>query len=410
MLTLGGLDTRADLTPMVYARNVAATGWFTVFVKNVYIREQGGQSAAADSPNQKTQRVNGDLFQMNSGKGVIVDSGTTDTYLHRSIAGPFNEIWQKVTGRKYSNKPVALSHSDLLMLPTVLIQLAAYDDEINPGGNDMEMVTGLAGEQLDPSSPHDVILAVPATHYMEYSPSKKTYTPRLYFTESKGGVIGSNAMQRHNVLFDWENRRVGFAESTCEYDAGVEQKSDKGIVEVDCRLGQANLVTSCSETVDLSQCNQHGTAALSLSGHEVWTRVVTSPGTIQGASCEQVAVATNDSGNVEVHCDGKGICKEIRECSITCANAHAAGNFGNISPTGSAATCEGATWSACDYSCSQTRINTILMTDGKCYVEKALQFTRPCHIQACGRSDPCRVPFVVHVSAVLLLSLQFSHI
>ena len=172
MLTLGGLDTRADLTPMVYARNVAATGWFTVFVKNVYIREQGGQSAAADSPNQKTQRVNGDLFQMNSGKGVIVDSGTTDTYLHRSIAGPFNEIWQKVTGRKYSNKPVALSHSDLLMLPTVLIQLAAYDDEINPGGNDMEMVTGLAGEQLVPSSPHDVIQAVPATHYMGYSPSK----------------------------------------------------------------------------------------------------------------------------------------------------------------------------------------------------------------------------------------------
>jgi hypothetical protein len=29
MLTLGGIDNRADLTPMVYARNVASTGWFT---------------------------------------------------------------------------------------------------------------------------------------------------------------------------------------------------------------------------------------------------------------------------------------------------------------------------------------------------------------------------------------------
>jgi hypothetical protein len=103
MLTLGGIDTRADLTPMVYARNVASTGWFTVFVKNIYVREQGGQSVTPDGPHQKLQRVNANLFEMNSGKGVIVDSGTTDTYLHRSVAGPFNEVWEKVTGRKYSN-------------------------------------------------------------------------------------------------------------------------------------------------------------------------------------------------------------------------------------------------------------------------------------------------------------------
>lgn len=404
MLTLGGIDNRADLTPMVYARNVAATGWFTVFVKNIYIREQG-----ADGPHQKTQRVNADLFEMNSGKGVIVDSGTTDTYLHKSAAGPFNEVWQKVTGRKYSNQPVALSQSDLLMLPTVLIQLAAYDDEVDPARpEDVEMVAGLAGD-IDPSSPHDVVLAIPATHYMEYSPSKRTYTPRLYFTESKGGVIGSNAMQRHNVLFDWENRRVGIAESTCEYEDGNEQ-TDDGSVEVDCRLGQSNLVTSCSETVDLTLCNKPGTSDLTLSGHEVWTRIVTAPGTMQGVSCEQVAAAANEEsggGGVEVQCDGKGICKEIRQCEITCANAHAAGDFGNLAPAGSTATCGGATWSACDYSCTQTRINTILMTDGKCYVEKALEFSRPCHIQACGRSDPCRVPFVVHVSSIFLLLCSY---
>jgi hypothetical protein len=36
------------------------------------------------------------------------------------------------------------------------------------------------------------------------------------------------------------------------------------------------------------------------------------------------------------------------------------------------------------------------MNDGRCHEEKALEFTRPCHVQACGRDDPCRVPFVVH--------------
>eukprot|EP00804_Cyclotella_cryptica_P002130 CCRYP_006541-RA/>CCRYP_006541-RA protein AED:0.04 eAED:0.04 QI:235/1/1/1/0.83/0.71/7/828/1739 len=400
MLTLGGIDTRADLTPMVYARNVASTGWFTVFVKNIYVREQGGQSVTPDGPHQKLQRVNANLFEMNSGKGVIVDSGTTDTYLHRSVAGPFNEVWEKVTGRKYSNSPVALSQNDLLLLPTVLIQLAAYDDVPNPVRNDLEIIPGLAGD-IDPSSPQDIILAIPATHYMEYSPSKRSFTPRLYFTESKGGVIGSNAMQRHNVLFDWENRRVGFAESTCEYEAVDEQSTDDANVEVDCRLGNPSLQVSCSETVDLSQCDRHGNSDLTLTGHEIWTRIVDAPGTMQGTSCEQVSISENEKnggGKMEVQCDGKGICQEVRECGITCANAHAAGDYGGVSPMSGTSTvnCGGATWSACDYSCTQTRINTILMTDGKCYVERALEFTRPCHIQACGRSDPCRVPFVVH--------------
>ena len=123
-LTLGGIDTRADTTPMVYARNVATTGWFTIFVKSVYVRENGGQSAKADRPEHVPVKVVVDLYEMNSGKGVIVDSGTTDTYLHNSIAEPFDEVWRKVTGRKYSNTPVRMMNKELLKLPTILIHMA----------------------------------------------------------------------------------------------------------------------------------------------------------------------------------------------------------------------------------------------------------------------------------------------
>ena len=39
---------------------------------------------------------------------------------------------------------------------------------------------------------------------MEYSPALKLYTSRLYFTETRGGVLGANAMQgkrsRRNAL------------------------------------------------------------------------------------------------------------------------------------------------------------------------------------------------------------------
>lgn len=88
-LSLGGSDSRADTSPVVYARNVAGGGWYTVFVKRIYVREGGGQSAAADGDDQVARNVDVDFSEMNTGKGVIVDSGTTDTYLHKSIAAPF---------------------------------------------------------------------------------------------------------------------------------------------------------------------------------------------------------------------------------------------------------------------------------------------------------------------------------
>ena len=399
MLTLGGIDTSVDLSPMVFARNVASTGWFTVFVKNVYIREQGGQCAKADGPHQKLQKINVDLYQMNSGKGVIIDSGTTDTYLHESIAKPFERVWERVTGKPYTNEPVKIDKKDLLLLPTVLIQMQAYDEFSSQQKDQIDKIHGLAGD-IDPVSPQDIIVAVPATHYMEYSASKETYTPRIYFTETKGGVIGANAMQGHNVLFDWENKRVGFAESSCEYQEESKTITDEGVMSVDCRLGPPSLSVSCSDSADLSRCERGAAPAdTALHGLEIWTRIVQAPGTPQGQTCEEVSVEQNrinGGGQMEVNCDGKGVCREVRNCVISCSNAIAHGAaLANtaLSPIGS---CGAVAWSACTPACTQTKVDSVLMNDGKCHEEKSNEVSRPCHVQACGRSDPCRVPFVIH--------------
>ena len=50
-------------------------------------------------------------------------------------------------------------------------------------------------------------------------------------------------------------------------------------------------------------------------------------------------------------------------------------------------------WGSCDFGCNQTRLASQLYTDGFCH--EIGSETRLCHIDACGRSDPCRVPFVV---------------
>ena len=88
----------------------------------------------------------------------------------------------------------------------VSFDLKAYDVRLDPSVKDSFSVVGYAGN-LDPASSTDLLIAIPATNYMEFSPRTKQYASRVYFTETSGGVLGSNTMQGHNVVFDWENGR-----------------------------------------------------------------------------------------------------------------------------------------------------------------------------------------------------------
>ena len=54
-------------------------GWFTVHLD--YVSIGGTKLEVQDSV-------------YNTGKGVIVDSGTTDTYLPRKMAGQFKKAWK----------------------------------------------------------------------------------------------------------------------------------------------------------------------------------------------------------------------------------------------------------------------------------------------------------------------------
>ena len=88
-LTLGGSDPLLHLTPMVYADNVTpSSGWYTVHVKGMFLRAKGG--SLSDSPkNARYVRVDADETTLNGNvgpnHGIIVDSGTTDTYLPSNL-------------------------------------------------------------------------------------------------------------------------------------------------------------------------------------------------------------------------------------------------------------------------------------------------------------------------------------
>eukprot|EP00980_Cylindrotheca_fusiformis_P028509 scaffold22607_cov123-Cylindrotheca_fusiformis.AAC.6 len=419
-MTLGGVSSALDTSPMVYAKNTKTIGWYTVQVNNLYIAKKGGRQFlfdSEDSPDLKDViAIPIDRAAVNSGKGVIVDSGTTDTYLNAKALPAFTKIWKEVTGMEYKHSAVGLTQEQLQALPTVLVQLQAAPSsfDTNP-----DPVLGQVG-YLDPSNPMDVLLAIPATSYMEYFPTMKTYSSRLYFTETAGGVLGANAMQGHNVLFDWHHHRIGFSQSSCAYDLIEKEEQDKHMnVTTDtfgdgCRLGRPILSVPCMHSVDVSICQASDNPTnVGIMGTEVWTRLVLNPGLEEG-KCHTFMENWSLTQNIQlepsqINCTLDGLCQEYRPCQVPCMEAIKF--YSNETETkaevqsedpredGNKDCGEIGVWSACDYNCQQTMMISRLDKSGACV--EASRIKRDCHVNACGRSDSCLVPYLVHTILVL---------
>ncbi|CAH0481060.1 unnamed protein product [Peronospora belbahrii] len=179
-LTFGGVDyshhtSGVSYTPLLNEHSVT----YLVHVRDILVN---GVSLGID---EKT---------INSGKGVIVDSGTTDTFFDAGGNRRFMKAFRHAAGgRDYSEKVMKLSQDELARLPVISIVLS-----------------GMKGDGSD-----DIQLDVPASKYLISSHDGVSYYGNLHFSERSGGVLGASVMIGLDVIFDAENQRVGFAESHC---------------------------------------------------------------------------------------------------------------------------------------------------------------------------------------------------
>ena len=241
LLHMGGTNPHLlHNTTMVYAHQPNHKGWFAVQIQAIYLRTGGGGglSVLVDDTTTTTTDDNDDdnddddnkvhyhkieasVSQLNNGQ-VIVDSGTTDTYLSSKMSGAFEKAWKQVTGRTFTNNAFTLSEEGLKALPTIVFQLkGAVDNESLLQDPYAALVGGRQQQQgvvVDAKNPHDILVAMPSSHYMEYSMQHDVFKIRIYLNELHGGVLGANFMLGHDILFDVENNRLGFAESDCDYD------------------------------------------------------------------------------------------------------------------------------------------------------------------------------------------------
>jgi hypothetical protein len=208
-MTIGGYDTALHKSPMVFAKDVShSQGFYTVRLKGIYLKKPSLEVEMVALPFTENQL---------NRHGVIVDSGTTDTYFMSSVGGPFKAAWKEMTGMTFANHAMQFkSKADMLALPTVVLRLEGASKEYYEKVYGSVPTTAmLAGEAFDPKFPYDVLVSIPPSHYMEYDPETGRYTPRLYMEERSGTVLGANTMQGHDVFFDIENGFIGFAESDC---------------------------------------------------------------------------------------------------------------------------------------------------------------------------------------------------
>ena len=129
-VTLGGVERRRHVTPLVYAQNAAsvvAKGWnsYLVRVRRIYLRQggMGGSSAVQITDSVRIQALDKVDYGMLNGEGLEIDTGSPYTTISGAVEFEFRSVWQTMTGIEWEYNPLPLSKKEAMALPTILLQL-----------------------------------------------------------------------------------------------------------------------------------------------------------------------------------------------------------------------------------------------------------------------------------------------
>ena len=215
---LGGAITHRHLAHMQFAPivNAAEHGTYRVQVVQAWLGDDCLVNATRNA-----HLLEG-AFNRPRGKGTVVDSGTTDTFLPSGLAAEWEASWLRQTGRTWKRRTDSYTHAAFQALPAVTLHLASSSD------------AGTDPTHSNAESRSTLRWVIPPEHYMEASggsgsgngggaarravsardspwSGSRSFTNRIYVDEADGAVLGLNAMRGYDVLFDADSRRVGLA-------------------------------------------------------------------------------------------------------------------------------------------------------------------------------------------------------
>ncbi|CAM9802902.1 unnamed protein product [Chrysoparadoxa australica] len=315
-MVLGGGESMLRTSEMIFTPLTSMSSWFSIKMLDISI---GGTSIGTDSA----------VYQR--GKGTIVDSGTTDTYLPVEASKKWSARWLAATGQEYTNNKIILTKEQLAALPVITL---SFD-----GGLE--------------------VVVKPEAYMEENSGAPGQYGARIYLTERAGAVLGANVMRDHEVVFDHAHGRVGFAPADCDYANLMAKKRAKASPEdggavgagssseegQPCLMSELQLLVACDAV-----CPEGNLDDVFVSeGVEVWSQQAIMEGVGSGNECPPPIT-------------------EERLCSRSCpTNSGAHEQAGIDTPSSSEGSsssddaeeddgepeCMAMVWSYCDDSCQQ---------------------------------------------------------
>jgi hypothetical protein len=206
-LALGGAAHHTHTSPLARVLTTAQGIFYTVKLTQMRVGAEAVELPASATKDR-----------------LIVDSGTTNTYLRTALQAPFAAAWKASTGMTFDPNYI-FNEAEALSLPVISIVLQGD----STGGGDVVVqfapqnylaaVSTNAGVRCDPPAERVcVMMSDAARHRWEMA---------IFFTEESGGVLGANFMLDHDVLFvmDPTAPYIAIAEANCSIGAGVSSPS-----------------------------------------------------------------------------------------------------------------------------------------------------------------------------------------
>ena len=177
--------------------------------------------------------------------------GTTATYLTKQLQNHFMSVFSSIVpadimvlllDQPSTKYPLTLRQ--LEQLPSIVFMIKAWDPPLEESSEQEgevpqnTTIPGIVGSDMDPKrAGKSILLRMPPSNYMSRVEDDTEidmsdldtvahYRMNVFFTKKSGAgaVLGANFMRGHDVLFDIENNRIGFATNTCEYEALADEE------------------------------------------------------------------------------------------------------------------------------------------------------------------------------------------
>ncbi len=179
-LTLGGSEDRLNDSDMEYLNLHNEDGMYGVKIRKIFVHKYGGETLRDMDLGKPSSFVPVRLSEtvINSG-GVILDSGTTNTYLSGNIREAFDNAWQEVMGEPFPSKPMKIESDELRDWPTIVFQMEGkvQPKEYRESETDVHLKDTYMG---------DVLVAFPPSHYMQINTRTNKFEPRFIMGDDYG--------------------------------------------------------------------------------------------------------------------------------------------------------------------------------------------------------------------------------